>query len=317
MYHVIAEKVKEHDKANLNFEKNSIKFTVILTFINNIVSLLTIVTPFVVFIVGSNMVIKGRITSGTLMSLFSYSGAVFSPIGQLVSLLPLLQQASASIERINNLLTDTKVTRNSLQSHKKKNTKNKIPSICIKDIKYNVGEKKIFNGVNLYLDAPIIFLTGNNGSGKSTLSKLISGVIKPDCGDIQLNDINSVLYIPPDDYLFKGTILDNLTKGLSYYDENELDELVNYLGLDANLSKIDDVSGKLSTGQIQKIKFIRSLISEDNVLIFDEVLSNIDIQTRKKCFRLMQEYCKKKMFIVISHESLGELPHLVYKTIKL
>ncbi|MGX6995237.1 ABC transporter transmembrane domain-containing protein [Pediococcus acidilactici] len=304
MYHVVNDKLEEHTQANQNFRNNSVKFTTTLTFINSIASLLAVVTPFVIFAIGSKMVVSDKISSGTLIALFSYSSIIFSPVGQLVNLLPLIQQTSASLDRINSLI---KVNSNPVEFINKKITKDGIPSIYVENICYSIANKNIFLNKNMHFDAPVVFLTGDNGSGKSTLSKIIAGLICPTAGLIQLNNVNSVLYLPSDDYLFKGTLLDNLTKGIETYNKEELKYLLKYLNFEREDLKLDlqldNVTTKLSTGQIQKVKFVRSLLSKDKVVIFDEVLSNIDIQTRQKCYTLIQKYCVNKMFIVISHEA--------------
>ena len=96
-------------------------------------------------------------------------------------------------------------------------------------------------------------------------------------GEIKKKSDSQLVYIPQENFLFDGSIKDNMTKGIESYELVQLLRLVNILSFELPLSQeVSSVTISLSSGQLQKIKLIRALLSKPDILILDEVLSNLE-----------------------------------------
>lgn len=122
-------------------------------------------------------------------------------------------------------------------------------------------------------------LIGPNGSGKSTLAKIIVGITEPDFGKINLaplsqNDITMTSQKP---YLLHDTVYNNLIYPLKIRkikpDESEINSLLDKCGM---LDKKKQYARSLSSGEQQKLSFIRAMIFKPKLIIIDETLSNLD-----------------------------------------
>ncbi len=176
-------------------------------------------------------------------------------------------------------------------------------SVEIKDLsfKYYGSEDYIFESLNLIIPkSKHTVLTGPNGSGKSTLLGLISKVFYPQEGSININT-NDIGYVGVTPLILNSTLRENFLYGnkLKIEDRN-IQELMNEFELFNSDEKTLDtiVSNKtLSSGQMQKIAFIRSLLANANLLLLDESTSNLDTKTKELIFNILLD---KKITIINS-----------------
>ena len=150
------------------------------------------------------------------------------------------------------------------------------------DINYKYEESKdlIFEGLNLkILNGKHTVIQGDNGSGKSTLIGLLAGIYTPDKG--QINQYKKVFgYVGPIPLLFEDTLRNNIQYGL---EENVKDEIIIQKLMDFKVFKDSAgvleriISSKtLSSGQMQKISYIRAILNNPDVLFLDEATANLD-----------------------------------------
>ena len=144
-------------------------------------------------------------------------------------------------------------------------------------------------------------ITGPNGSGKSTLLGLLSGVLIPENGKIFVST-KKLGYIGATPFIFKDTLRQNLLYGNELKIDDDL--LINKLQEfdifkeeeDYNLDR--EVSNKsLSSGQMQKVAFIRALLSEPKILLLDESTANLDEKSKDLIFNILD---KEKLTIINS-----------------
>ena len=144
-------------------------------------------------------------------------------------------------------------------------------------------------------------VTGPNGSGKSTLLGLIAGVLLAEEGKV-ITSSPRFGYIGATPFIFNDTLRNNLVYG---NDKKILDELLikklNEFDVFKEQSSYDldrVISNKsLSSGQMQKIAFIRALISGIDILLLDESTSNLDAKTKDFIFEILS---KEKVTIINS-----------------
>ena len=218
---------------------------------------------------------------------------LFQAFGQLTGSFNRVINSSVHIEKFYEMEKNKSVLDKDNFILNKKMKKNEIE---IKDVsfQYYNSEAPIFENLNLTINKnEHIILTGPNGSGKSTLLGLMSGVFYPSSGKVYTNS-TKMGYIGPIPLIFTASLRDNLLYGNEKLidDNNIVKELKlfdtfkeedNY-----NLDRI--ISNKtLSSGQMQKIAFIRALLAEVDILFLDESTSNLDDKARNLIFEILDK----------------------------
>tara|TARA_B100001029_G_scaffold118431_1_gene98188 strand:+ start:1705 stop:3204 length:1500 start_codon:yes stop_codon:yes gene_type:complete len=166
----------------------------------------------------------------------------------------------------------------------------------------------------------IYALLGENGAGKSTLVKILSGVVKPDKGDIFINNNLLVLNSPIDAKKNKiGMVFQhfNLFETLSVFEnliidsneprENLKNKISNIMkkynfSVDLNIPVLN-----LSAGQKQKVEIIRCLIKSPEVLIMDEPTSVLTEQETSELFSSLKKFCDEGILIIYITHKLKEV----------
>ena len=167
--------------------------------------------------------------------------------------------------------------------------------IELEDVSFKFFTEKdlFFNSINLnFKKNSHTVITGSNGSGKSTLLGIVSSILTPESGYVRHN-FNQIGYVGTKPLVFEGTLKENLLYG---YKENVPDEklmlLVEELSLfqDFNVSMLEmKVSPQsMSSGQLQKVGFIRALLADIDLLLLDESTSNLDESSKKKIFSILK-----------------------------
>lgn len=191
------------------------------------------------------------------------------------------------LERLQDMDQNRKVAYNNESNTNNVLEENKVLKFDKVNFKFRSSEKFLFKDLNLeiYKNKKYL-LIGPNGSGKSTLIGLMAGVLHPTSGSIYLNRFR-VGYVSAYPMILKDTIKNNLLYGNETIKISD-EELVKYINDLATFEKFtfkdldNQVSNKtLSSGQMQKIAFIRSFISNPEVLFLDESTSNLDIDSKK------------------------------------
>ena len=153
-------------------------------------------------------------------------------------------------------------------------------------------EKDMFSSLNLEIPRnKHTIITGPNGSGKSTLLGLMSGIFYPTNGNVK-TFTNKFGYVSATPMILNSTLRENLLYGsLDNHKDEILTGYIEKFKLFGDNEKADlDIkisNKKLSTGQMQKISFIRALISGVEILFLDESTSNLDTDTRKLIFSIL------------------------------
>lgn len=161
------------------------------------------------------------------------------------------------------------------------------------DFKYFNSEDYIFKNINLTIQkGKHTVITGPNGSGKSTLLGLLSQIYYPQKGEIDIFT-KKIGYVGVAPLILDGTLKENLIYGNEILDikDGELYEMLELFRLfDDNKYNLNlMISNRtLSSGQMQKISFIRSLLSNTELLLLDESTSNLDTQTRELIFNVLK-----------------------------
>ena len=165
-----------------------------------------------------------------------------------------------------------------------------------------------------------IALVGNSGGGKSTVVNLIPRFYDVKYGSITINGIdireydivslrNSISFVFQDNYLFSGTIKDNILMGKPNASEEEIVSAVKLAHLDEFLGTlpdgIDTVVGErgasLSGGQRQRVAIARALIKNSPIVILDEATSALDNESEAIVQKALDNLMQNRTVFVIAH----------------
>ncbi len=150
-------------------------------------------------------------------------------------------------------------------------------------------------------------LFGGNGCGKSSLSKLLIGDILPDEGIIDYEGVefSQMTLMPQRPYLLQRTVFENIIYPLQIrnlpIDEQKIDAYLKHTNL---FHKKHQYARTLSSGEQQKISFIRAVIFKPKLVMIDETLSNLDIDSLTVFLEWILEWQKELQatWIIISHQ---------------
>ena len=203
------------------------------------------------------------------------------------------------------------------------------------NVSFAYSDKNILNNFNINLvknNVHIIF--GPSGSGKSTILDIISGLIIPLSGKINIDNqflsekvilswFDKISYMSQNNFIFNESIFYNLTYGFSKnIDKLKIYNVLNDLGFDNSIDIYDkDIVGengnKLSGGQKQRLLIARNILSDKEILIFDEPTSSLDQNNVKKFINLIKKQQYSKTIIISSHDEnlINEFDN-IYKIVK-
>lgn len=185
------------------------------------------------------------------------------------------------------------------------------------------NQRVVVNGVNIEINSgEIIGLLGRNGAGKTTTFQMIVGLVKPDKGNIFLDNTNiskhptfqraseGITYLPQENSVFlKATVEDNLKLILELlpYSKKERkkisDQLLKELGL-LNLAK--SFAFNLSGGERRRLEICRSLILEPKFLLLDEPFTGIDPLTIMELQKIILSLKSKGIGIILSDHNVRD-----------
>ena len=207
--------------------------------------------------------------------------------------------------------------------------------IALNNVSFAYSDKNILNNFNINLvknNVHIIF--GPSGSGKSTILDIISGLIIPLSGKINIDNqflsekvilswFDKISYMSQNNFIFNESIFYNLTYGFSKnIDKLKIYNVLNDLGFDNSIDIYDkDIVGengnKLSGGQKQRLLIARNILSDKEILIFDEPTSSLDQNNVKKFINLIKKQQYSKTIIISSHDEnlINEFDN-IYKIVK-
>jgi len=304
-----------------NFQNLDFKIGIVQQLPRALVELLGVFSIAILILILS---VNGK-TSGEIIALM----AVFVAIA--IRLMPSSTRIIAASQRIRTFVPAINLMREEFFTDEKEDINNdekKIEPIKFNNLNlinvnfsYNLNEKPILSDINFEVTkGEIIGIIGESGSGKSTLVNLISGLLKPTTGKVNINGENlenlkknwtSVLgYVSQQTTLFNDTISNNI----SFFEDdtentkiNETLKKVNLLSFikslpDQENTIVGENAASLSGGQTQRIGIARALFNNPEFLIFDESTNSLDLLNEKEIMKFIYSLKGIKTILIISHD---------------
>lgn len=203
--------------------------------------------------------------------------------------------------------------------------------IRIESVSLSFGKNKVLNDINIRIPKnTTIALTGISGSGKTTLVNIISGLLKPDSGDIVVDNVpltdynldqyrSKIGYISQESVIFNDTIFNNVTFWAEPTPENVMRfwEVVKMSSMnqfieeqeDKENTRLGDNGILISGGQRQRISIARELFKKPELLILDEATSALDSETERVIQDNIERLHGHYTMIIIAHR-LSTIKHV-------
>ena len=162
--------------------------------------------------------------------------------------------------------------------------------IRTKDLIKTFGDKTVIDHLNLEVEeGKLLAYIGTNGAGKSITMKMLTGLLKPTSGEIELAADLKIGMVFQESVLDEElSVLDNLKSRQALYrkqDKAWLEKLIRLTGLQDFLNQ---TYGTLSGGQRRRVDIIRALLNKPNLLFLDEPTTGLDIQTRRAIWEILR-----------------------------
>ena len=272
-----------------------------------------------IFAIGIYLVMIQEISMGNLIAFQGLVQYFFNPLKNLLMLQPMLQSATIAAERLNDIM---EVTSEKDIFTRKETMGFENIKIQFKNVDFQYGyREKILKNVNLTINpGEKIAIVGESGCGKTTLIRLINAFYLVSEGEILFGNKNSnevdleclrkkIAYVPQNPILFNTSIINNITYGLTQYDENQLKEVIEECGILEIINKmplkehtvVSEDGKNLSGGQQQRIAIARALMKKPEILLVDEGTSQLDIANEMKIMNYIFDIYNKNICIFIMH----------------
>ncbi|MBN1765625.1 MAG: ABC transporter ATP-binding protein [Sedimentisphaerales bacterium] len=280
---------------------------------------LSIIAACIGMIFAAYWLTRGTMDTSDFLEIVMLLGAMAESGRKLGNVLPKLQTANASAERVYRLV-DAPVESDPPQALELKPLSE---SLEFKNItfRYPNSTTVTLDNINLMVNAgEIIAVVGPNGSGKTTLLSLIPRFFLPDKGEIYIDGINiaevtlsslrrQIGIVTQQNITFNDTIAENI----AYGDQNASREQIitaakrayahEFIEQTANgyQTVIGEQGTTLSGGQLQRIAIARAILRDPAILIFDEAMSQIDADSEAKIQKALSEFSQNRTSFIIAH----------------
>lgn len=308
------------DEINRETELSKFDADYSLTLANNVGQLLSWFMQFIGVGVGLILVIKGDILIGTVVAAQAFAGDLALPLQNIIINVNSIRSVKEIVKKIDKASKSDETAKENSDTYEHLNCfMNETKwDISFEDLFLEIDGKIIINNFSFTFETGKKYLmVGINGSGKSSIFKALKRWFKSYKGKILINnkDISElsnnelshiVSYLNESVSVFSGTVKDNI---LLFRDiENKkLEEVVSAAHVELYMNKIVNDEGRnISSGEQRRIEIARSLIESVKVLVFDEVVSTLDIETAYDIEKLALGF-KDKTVVFISHNFSGKL----------
>ncbi len=273
----------------------------------------------IVMAYGNHLILSGQMTAGSFASFVTSLLLLYKPTKNLGNDLANLQTTFVAMSRVFELFDLEPQIKSSENALKMSGLNNLIEfkNVCFEYEK----DVPVLKNINLKVSKnETIALVGNSGGGKSTVVSLLprfydvtSGAIEFDGVNIKDFDLyslrNQISFVFQDNFMFSGTIRENIMLGNLNASEQEVEEAVKLAHLDEFLSTLDNgldtVLGErgttLSGGQRQRVAIARALIKKAPIVILDEATSALDNESEAIVQKALDNLMKNKTVFVIAH----------------
>ncbi len=268
---------------------------------------------------GGRLVIQESITMGDFVAFIVYLQMLIWPMMAIGWVANLAQRGLTSLRRVDKLLTSVATLPN---NRNRDNHKVEHPYFSINNLtfSYPSAQHPALEIMHLEIGPGILGITGRTGSGKSSLCKVLARLYpipdgtlfwdNHDVNSLSVSDVRSQLgYVGQEPILFSMTIRENLLLAQPDAIRPNMEHCARLAAIHEDImafpnqyeTMIGERGIKLSGGQRQRLALARALLSDRTVLLIDDGLSAVDVETEHEIFSQLKNHLQQKTVIIVSN----------------
>jgi ABC-type multidrug transport system fused ATPase/permease subunit len=277
------------------------------------------ITIGLVLLYGGYLAYQGDVTVGVLAAFLLYLRQFFEPMMEISQFYNTFQSASAALEKLAGVLEEKPGVPDPESPRPLAKARGEL---VFEDVTFAyVPQVPVIDDLRLEVPAgQTLALVGTTGAGKTTLAKLATRFYDPTEGRVLLDGIDlraldsdplrrTVVVVTQENYLFSGSIADNIRFGRPGATDADVEEAVRARGAHGFSSSLPDGydtdvanrGGRLSAGQRQLVAFARAFLADPAVLILDEATSALDIPSERLVQRALHTVLAGRTAVIIAH----------------
>ena len=313
---------RKFEQINTETEDAKFESDCALNLANNVGQLLSWFMQFIGVGLGLILVAKDEITVGTVVAAQSFANDLALPLQNIIMNINSIHSVKALVKKFDEYSSEKKPSKMSAPTitcvHQDEKPKGDGCEIEFSDVSLLIENKLIIDHFSFRFEKGKKYLiVGLNGSGKSSLFRALKKWFPRCQGKITVDGIEissldneqlsrAVSYMNENVSLFSGTVRDNVSL-FRPYSSDDFERAIQDAQVRLNLNReIGDEGRNISSGEQRRIEIARSLLESVGVLIFDEVVSTLDIETAYEIEKLALCFDEKTV-IFISHNFSGKL----------
>ena len=315
-----APQTEQFGRMGEEYIRNNLKVAVVQGILSPFSGLVANCSLLLVLFFGGRLTIQGIITIGDFVAFFSYLFMLTWPMMALGWVANLFQRGATSLGRIDLILQEKPLLKDCAAGAT--TVSPAAGNITMTHLSFGFpGQKEpAINDVSMTIRPGILGVFGKSGSGKTTLCNILARLYPVADGTFFFDgaDVNtlplaavrgSIAYVPQETTLFSDTIQFNIALGKKNAAMAEIEEVARAASIhqeimalaDGYQIRVGERGVKLSGGQRQRIALARALLLARPIIIIDDGLSAVDMETEQAIIRSMASYLKGRTCIVVSH----------------
>lgn len=309
------------DEVNKDYQDTSILSRMYMATLNPIMILLASASSIMIIWFGGQLVSMDQMQVGNLIAFTSYSVNILMGIMSISVIITMLPRAQVAVERISEVLDAEDSIVDPEEPEKiAQDTAEMTLSFENVDFRYPGAEKLALKNISFSMKTgEKLAIIGGTGAGKSSLAQLILRLYDIESGSIKINDVDItdmsqsylrklIGFATQDALLFSGNIRENLIYGNAEATEAELWEALEIAQGKEFVSKLPDKldsrveqgGANFSGGQRQRLSIARTLVTEADILVFDDSFSALDFQTDARLRAALDPVTTEKLVMIIA-----------------
>lgn len=313
------------DWFNRKFKKEAIEyrsvneelFRVNATF-QPIMILMVGISTLITIYVGGRLYFNGEVSAGNITEFIYYVNLLTWPIASIGWVTSLVQSAAASMERLNEFLSEEPDFESG--THKPASFQGRVEFKNVSFTYPNSGIQALDKVSFTVKAGHSLGILGKTGSGKSTITALMVRQYDPSEGEILVDGVNIkewhlptlkkyLGWVPQEAFLFSDTIAHNIAFGLDTFNSQKVEQAAIAAGVHENIidfpkgyeTKVGERGITLSGGQKQRVSIARALAKDPKLMVFDDCLSAVDTETEELILGNIKEATSSISSMIIAH----------------
>ncbi len=304
---------RDYVQKNLNVTKVWGMFLPLILFFSNL-------SMAIVLYLGGKLTILQSISPGDFVAFMSYLGLLAWPMMALGWAINMIQRGDASMNRLDRIFGESPEIRDASGITRPGLLKGRIE---IRGLTFSPGNgaDPLLRDVHITVEkGERLVVVGRTGSGKTILCNLVARILESSPGQlffdgVEIHEIplevfrRSIGYVPQDTFLFSDTIRENIAFGRLDASDEAIEEAARLgriydeiMGFPEGMNTMVGEKGiTLSGGQRQRIAIARAVLMDPPILLLDDALSSVDIQTEERILEGLENFISGKTSILITH----------------